>query len=454
MKILYHYRIKSLFFFIYILMSSLSVVSQEYITWRDFASDNVLQGSFTGGTVTVVNFSLDNNDQTVLLSSPARGINWNLDVNDGDMTFFSSANGQGGQAKSLRINFSTAVIITRFNVSDIDRQTPLGGVRWDDSFNFGLFGGFQPIGSGVLCAPTTAGVVADHENVGNYAEYASWSSGCAIADLTINFQGASSNLTTADLGYSMQVLAFPLPQLGPFCVNSIPVQLPPTVNGVSGGWFPETINTAEVGDSYYTFTPAPGQILTCPFQIEIDILDANDCCVQNLTLASTGDDLDNNSPVAIKHRETTDWIKATNKINAGNNNLNDGVVYTAGNFIELNEGFEAAFQSQFTAYPKDCPGTFVYRPVTQTVIHPEPLNSPAGIAFYPNPASNVVDIVMNKNIFKKVIVLTIDGKKMLEKNFENGNKCQIDVSGYSKGLYIMNMISANGQSFSKKLIKN
>lgn len=45
-------------------------------------------------------------------------------------------------------------------------------------------------------------------------------------------------------------------QLGPFCLNSVPVTLPKvSSNGVSGTWLPATVNTSKSGKAIYNFTP-------------------------------------------------------------------------------------------------------------------------------------------------------------------------------------------------------
>ena len=49
-------------------------------------------------------------------------------------------------------------------------------------------------------------------------------------------------------------------QIGPLCQNATAPALPTTSNnGITGTWSPATINTATVGTTTYTFTPAAGQ---------------------------------------------------------------------------------------------------------------------------------------------------------------------------------------------------
>ena len=67
--------------------------------------------------------------------------------------------------------------------------------------------------------------------------------------------------------------------------------------------------------------------------------------------------------------------------------------------------------------------------------------------FYPNPTNDVVNF--NQNI-KSVLVFSIDGK-LINTNLENN---KVDVSNLSKGLYLIQMVTDEGEVISDKLIKN
>ena len=186
------------------------------------------------------------------------------------------------------------------------------------------------------------------------------------------------------------------------------------------------------------------------------------CCVPTLILASPSDDLNNLAASGISKRERSDWIKASNIISVGDNMLSKGVVYHAGNFVELNPGFEAVLGSQFAAYPESCTANYVYRNVFEasspkhnddTIINLIKLGS-LGFAIIPNPSNSVIDIVMKDSNFNKVSITTIDGKIVEEKILENTDNSQVDVSRYANGIYIINVTSEDGQLLTKKLIKN
>ncbi|MGL2964583.1 T9SS type A sorting domain-containing protein [Flavobacterium sp. RSB2_4_14] len=189
----------------------------------------------------------------------------------------------------------------------------------------------------------------------------------------------------------------------------------------------------------------------------------NNCCYPILTLTSPNDDLSNLAIPEIKQRERSDWIKAANIVSVGDNSLSNGVVYHAANYVELNPGFEAILGSQFVAYPEGCSANYVYKnenqstSINQTVIDDEVINLVKvanGFAIIPNPSSSTIEIVMKGTSFNKVSITTIDGKVVLNKTIEKTDKTQLDVSRYANGIYIINVISEDGQLLSEKLIKN
>lgn len=186
-----------------------------------------------------------------------------------------------------------------------------------------------------------------------------------------------------------------------------------------------------------------------------------DCCIPTLTLTSPTDDSNNLAIPAIKKRERSDWIKASNIISVGDNVQGNGVVYHAENYVELNPGFEAVLGSQFAAYPEGCSSTFVYRPGEEQFVYQEIpeeninlVKLVNGFSIIPNPSSNFIEVVMNDGNFNKLSIATIDGKIVYEKQVETINRTQVDVSKYPTGIYIVNVISDDGQVHTEKLIKN
>lgn len=189
----------------------------------------------------------------------------------------------------------------------------------------------------------------------------------------------------------------------------------------------------------------------------------NNCCQPILTLASPADDLSNLASANLKLRERSNWIKASNIVSVGDNVLSNGVVYHAENFVELNPGFEALSGAQFVAYPEGCSATYDFRAENPStaVIEPKLVDENVNLvkvirdfAIVPNPSSSTIEIIMKEAQFKKVSIVTIDGKIVEERAFESTDKTQMDVSRYANGIYIINVTSENGRTYTKKLIKN
>jgi hypothetical protein len=189
----------------------------------------------------------------------------------------------------------------------------------------------------------------------------------------------------------------------------------------------------------------------------------NNCCVPTLTLASPADDLSNLATPIVMLRERSDWIKASNIISVGNSAVGNGVVYHAENFVELNPGFDALFGSQFSAYPEGCSGSYTYKNEEQNnhQVIQVPIDETINLtrisrefSIVPNPSSDLIDVIVSNGTMSKVSITTIDGKVVYEQNVESAVKKQIDVSRYSNGIYIINVILDNDKVLMEKLIKN
>ncbi|MCG2611307.1 T9SS type A sorting domain-containing protein [Flavobacterium sp. SM15] len=158
------------------------------------------------------------------------------------------------------------------------------------------------------------------------------------------------------------------------------------------------------------------------------------------------------------HEQRSNWIKTTDEIRFNNNIQGDAVVYHAGNFVELNPGFEAVNGSQFVAYPKDCDGNFVYKngdnQSSQTIALNDSSKFGNQLRIYPNPTSGLVTITQADKIIKSVHVNSIDGKSRLFQNFQNATEFKIDMTNFAAGIYIISAETQDGQIINTKLVKN
>ncbi|HPB02768.1 MAG TPA: T9SS type A sorting domain-containing protein, partial [Bacteroidales bacterium] len=123
------------------------------------------------------------------------------------------------------------------------------------------FNSFGPYCTGEI--PATLPVVSNNDITG------SWSP----SSINTASVGTTTYTFTPDAGqcagpYSMNITVTsgttpPFGVMGPYCLGSMPGNLPTTaLNGVTGTWNPSVINTSVAGTTVYTFTPDAGQCAT------------------------------------------------------------------------------------------------------------------------------------------------------------------------------------------------
>ncbi|MDZ4758931.1 MAG: PKD domain-containing protein [Bacteroidota bacterium] len=74
---------------------------------------------------------------------------------------------------------------------------------------------------------------------------------------------------------------------------------------------------------------------------------------------------------------------------------------------------------------------------------------------YPNPAYNVLNILMNAelNITGKISIVDIQGKTLLEQNINNKNNIVLDIAQFPQGIYNIMVQTKNGEIFSRRFVK-
>jgi hypothetical protein len=180
-------------------------------------------------------------------------------------------------------------------------------------------------------------------------------------------------------------------------------------------------------------------------------------CEDTIVLTSPNDDVTNLSSLFVRHIEREQWIQASNVVGFGDNTFQNGVVYHAGRFIDLQPGFQAINGAQFAAYIEGCtnPNSFVYKNQSSDENSPNVTHTISkGLSIIPNPSNSFIEIGIYNEQFKKVIITSVEGKKVFEKDIEFNNSYNVDISDYSNGIYIVTIFSKSGQQFSQKLIKN
>lgn len=183
----------------------------------------------------------------------------------------------------------------------------------------------------------------------------------------------------------------------------------------------------------------------------------SNCCQPTLTTSG--------AIGTMVRQERSDWIKSTNLITFGNGIQGDGVVYHAGNYVELLPGFEAARGSQFSSYVQDCSGTYVYKNDGYEVVNSDEMQiveddkidlvkNVFELRIYPNPTKGLVTISSGEKIIQTVTVNSIDGKSRTFRNPELAHDFKIDMSGFADGIYILSAETTDGYIINSKLIKN
>ena len=172
----------------------------------------------------------------------------------------------------------------------------------------------------------------------------------------------------------------------------------------------------------------------------------NKCnCPSILFLTSTINDVPNS---LIDTRQAQRQIFASNDIFMGGRGA-----YHAGEFVELNPGFEAFFMSEFVAYVEDCTNNFVYREDnTNNYFQFQNItNYNNEIIIYPNPVNSFL-YIESESIIDEIVIFSIDGK-MSNKFIFYSENIKIDISNYQSGIYFVK-INSNGKNFIKKVVKN
>lgn len=453
MKNLYKILFTEKFFILLFIMFSYNKVnSQQYITWTAVSGGNSIGGAF-GGSNTVTG-TLIGGINNVVFDSPA--LNQGNLIVTGASTFSTLGPNQNDPSDNLTFTFSVPVFITRYNMADIDQS--IG--TWDDSFGFaGVNFTNNPSPTSTNCTATLGGVIATVNNGG----FASWfCSNAAVNNFSINY-AATGGATHAALHYSIQVLV--PPTIDPICLNDIPIDLNTIIvgNTIIGTWNPLTIDTSISGSFIYTFTPNTGQAIQCPIPVTVTILPSNapGCCQNDLNLINPLNNVNNLSMpiIGIRHREAINSIIASNIVSIGDNAANNGVVYHAGNFVDLMPGFDAINGSQFVAYPEGCSNNYVYRNQNSSISNQLTLNNSTSrkvsndVLLYPNPSNSIINIVaVDKNIISLVIT-SLESRVVLNKTVGTSS-CEIDVSSFLNGIYLITIQTNDGKTIVKKFIKN
>jgi len=78
----------------------------------------------------------------------------------------------------------------------------------------------------------------------------------------------------------------------------------------------------------------------------------------------------------------------------------------------------------------------------------------AGFSLYPNPTQNSFILSSSaKRIVKQIQVFDVSGKLLISKDVAQNTSNTVDITSLSNGVYIVNVITTNGNNFTSKLVK-
>ncbi|SFB20339.1 Por secretion system C-terminal sorting domain-containing protein [Flavobacterium swingsii] len=205
------------------------------------------------------------------------------------------------------------------------------------------------------------------------------------------------------------------------------------------------LTAVPVGTYYASFY---NQSINCYSATTPLVVAITNCCQPTLTTSV---------PISTMiHEERSDWIKTSDLVSFGDGVQGNGVVYHAGNFVELNPGFEAIYTSQFSAYIEGCSGDFVYKNGDNSV--KEEINQidliKNKITIYPNPTNSLINVSYSNSKFNQVKITSMEGRVVYNQKMEATNSYQFDISGFKNGIYTLSILTVDGTILTEKLIKN
>lgn len=375
-------------------------------------------------------------------------------MNNGDCRYVQIPDTRPGWAGTT-ISYTPQWVCQRINTADlIGRDVRLEFLVSDCEYRGHFSTVYLDDICGVTCEPTWGNINLNPLNLNCPTESFNVCGTIALPQNT-----TLQNLQLNVLNQSGVVVAGPITNYiltgNTFCFNNIN----PSVFGLNptGNYSFQVV--ANITANCNFFTSLTNTVGTVSF---------NNCCLPTLTLVSSADNMTNNSANAVSLRECSDWIRASNIINVGNSNTGDGVVYHAGNFVELNPGFEVISGGQFSAYVQGCTGNYLYKmnndieydyvieesKEDNTIHLIENVTGRNGLLLYPNPTKGIVTLSYDNKVIKNVQVASIDGKTKSFVNAENTTEFKIDMINFSDGIYILSAETEDGQIINSKLVKN
>lgn len=80
------------------------------------------------------------------------------------------------------------------------------------------------------------------------------------------------------------------------------------------------------------------------------------------------------------------------------------------------------------------------------------INQNSAITIFPNPASNQMTIKSQDSLLDKILIYSIDGRLVFSQQVGNQNSYELDLTSFSKGVFLVSVQTKDGKSTSQKVV--
>lgn len=134
---------------------------------------------------------------------------------------------------------------------------------------------------------------------------------------------------------------------------------------------------------------------------------------------------------------------------------NQDITFEAGNFIQLDANTHISKGGQCLGIIQPCgeiigSSTTSERPALNNYTATKAIEN-NDLILFPNPSNDIVNLYYQKGI-KNITVIAIDGKAIYNTIVNGDTEYVLNVKNFSKGIYLINIESKEGEFFTKKLI--
>lgn len=142
-------------------------------------------------------------------------------------------------------------------------------------------------------------------------------------------------------------------------------------------------------------------------------------------------------------------------VTSGDYTINNGqvIILYAGNHIVFKANTHLKSGSTVLARIQACSGGSSKMSVESSFKDEKGRNVQKQLILLPNPATNIVTIKSNQS-FNKITVTSLDGKLVKYEVMDNTVEYSLDISEFSKGIYLISVTSTIGDLITQKLVKN